>query len=68
VTGAQDRAVAHPKVTIHLNTVVEDVYGDGAGAGEGDGSPLKGARIKNQQVRRPFRLRCGFETLGTLSS
>ncbi|KAG5191506.1 NADP-thioredoxin reductase C [Tribonema minus] len=47
----QDRVLSHPKVQVHLNSAVLDVYGDGAaGAGDTQGSPLKGARVKNLET------------------
>jgi hypothetical protein len=38
------------KVTVHLNTAVLDVFGDGRRKESTQGSPLKGVRIRNTQV------------------
>ena len=47
---AQDRVRNNPKVTVHLNTAVLDVFGDGRSKENTQGSPLKGVRIRNTQV------------------
>ena len=50
VMHAQDRVRNNPNVTVHLNTAVLDVFGDGRRKENTQGSPLKGVRIRNTQV------------------
>ena len=48
----QDRAAAHPKVTIHYNTAVEDAFGDGVLQGLTTVNTATGDRGAEQQQQQ----------------
>mmetsp|Transcript_14425 Transcript_14425/g.20449 ORF Transcript_14425/g.20449 Transcript_14425/m.20449 type:complete len:516 (+) Transcript_14425:71-1618(+) len=47
----QNRIMNHPRIEIHLNTSIEDVYGNKEGTTTMPGSPMTGARIKNTKTK-----------------